>query len=105
VIGDDLADTAGAALDELVDKLAKQYPDITKAQVLHTVAFCSGYLTHFDTGKRDLAGSHTKVLQVMTLQQRIEFSEQHRVPKDESIMVAPGTGLRNVHNPFSGGVI
>ena len=68
VIGDELADIVDDWLDKLVGELVKKYPTIAREQVLYTIAFCSGYLGHFDKDKEwtDL----DNVLTVMSCQQR-----------------------------------
>ncbi|KKK55797.1 hypothetical protein LCGC14_3070930, partial [marine sediment metagenome] len=42
VIGDELADIAGDCLEEMVKKMVAEFPEVTRDQVLHTLAFCSG---------------------------------------------------------------
>lgn len=102
VIGDELADIAGECLDGMVKEMATRFPKITRDQVLHTLAFCSGYFKHFD-GKRK-ASKKDKILLAMPIRDRDRWTKRHRVPSDESKLVAPGTELVNVKNPFTGDV-
>jgi len=98
VIGDELADIVGESLDEMVGKLVKKFPEITKNQVLHTIAFCGSYLRHFDKGRK--LAKKDKLLLVLPARDRDKYCGAHRVPEDETKLLAPGTGLMNVRNPF-----
>jgi len=102
VIGDEFADIMDGHKEAVVDELRRKFPDITKEQVLHTVVFCFGYLPAYD-GKEPEDGD--MVLQAMTRAERKEWVEQNRVPLDESKLVAPGTGLMNAKNPFTGDIV
>ena len=66
VIGDSLADDVGEHFDKMVSALVKRYPEISRDQVLHTMAFCSGYFKHFDQ-KREMSDVD-KILVVMMQQ-------------------------------------
>lgn len=103
VIGDALADIVDGDLDVVVKKLVVEYPSISREQVLHTLAFCSGFVPHFDDGKE--MTDDDKVLVVMTVGQRKEWREQHSIPPDMSKRIAPETDLMNVRNPFTGDVV
>lgn len=103
VIGDELADIAGECLDGMVKKMVARFPQITRDQVLHTLVFCSGYFKHFD-GKRKVA-KKDKILLAMPIRDRDRWVNRHRVPPDESKLVAPNTGLVNVKNPFTSDVV
>ena len=103
VIGDDLADIAGECLDGMVKKMVAKFPQITRDQVLHTLAFCSGYFKHFD-GKRKVT-KKDKILLAMPVCDMARWIKGHRVPPDESKLVAPNTGLMNVKNPFTSDVV
>lgn len=102
VIGDDLADMVGRHIDRLTSELFDKYPTISRAQILSTISFCGNYIRQLDKGEPT---SDEKRLVVMTKEQCEEWRKEHKVPLDESIMVAPGTGLLNVKNPFSTGYI
>lgn len=106
VIGDELADLVGEHFDKLVSDLAKKYPAITRDQILHTMAFCSGYFKHFDKDRDIEATAHKdKILMVMTVEQKRKWGEYHQVPPDMSKRVAPDTELMNVRNPFTGDIV
>ena len=103
VIGDELADIVDNCMDKLVNELVKKYPTITRDQVLHTLSFCSGYFKKFDD-KREWEDTD-KILQVMTIKQRDNWTRRHRVPPDIDKLVAPDTELMNVRNPFTGDIV
>ena len=103
VIGDELADIVGECLDGMVKKMVARFPEVTRDQVLHTLAFCSAYFKHFD-GKRKVR-KKDKILLAMPICDRDKWASRHRVPLDESKLVAPGTGLMNVKNPFTDDVV
>jgi len=103
VIGDEFADICGVHIDKLIEALIERFPDITRNQVLNTLSFCSGYLKAFDKGKEQTPDDITLIL--MTVEQRNKWRETHSVPADESLLVAPGTGLLNVRNPFTGDIV
>lgn len=104
VIGDELADIVGVWIDKLVAELVEKYPTISKDQVLHTIAFCSGYLGQYDKN-REIIDSEEKILAVMTVKQRREWNGEHGVPPDMSKRIAPDTELMNVYNPFTGDIV
>lgn len=99
VIGDELADIVDNWQDGLMGELLDKYGDITKDQILHTLAFCFNYIEGFDDGKKP--HPEDKMLTVMTLKERGERSSGICKP-DEDRMVAPGTALLNVRDPFGG---
>lgn len=103
IIGDELADLVGDWMNTLVADLVAKYPSISRDQVLHTIAFCSGYLPHFDKG-RELDNSD-RGLAVITIKQKRRWAARHEVPPDVSKRVAPDTTLVNVFNPFTGGIV
>ena len=103
VIGDGLADVCGDHLYNLVYALVEEYPDITKEQVLETIAFCAGYIPHFDDDKE--ATNEDSVLCMMTANQREDWRKRHKVEPNMSIRVASATDLLNVKNPFTGDVV
>jgi len=98
VIGDELADIVDDAMEEMVNKLVAQFPDITRDQVLHTIAFCGSHFEQFDDGKK--LTKEDKLLLVLPAGERDKYADAHRVPTDDSKLVAPGTGLMNIKNPF-----
>ena len=98
VIGDELADIVGEALDALVEKVVAKFPEITRDQVLHTIGFCGSYFKHFDDGKE--LNLKDKLLLVLPAGDRDKYTKAHEVPDDESKLLAPGTGLMNAKNPF-----
>ena len=98
VIGDELADIVGECLDGMVQKMVVRFPEVTRDQVLQTLAFCSGYFKHFDSKMK--VGKEDKILLAMPIRDRDKWAKRHRVPSDESKRVAPSTELRNVKNPF-----
>lgn len=100
VIGDELADIGGDYLEGMVDKMVERFPEITRDQVLHTLVFCSGYFKHFDEKRR--MTKKDKILVAMPIHDRDRWVNRHRVPPDGSKLVAPGTSLMNVKNPFTG---
>ena len=102
VIGDELADIVGECLEAMVGKMVKRFPTVARDQVLHTLAFCSGCLKHFDD---KAVGRPAKILVAMPIKERDEWVESHRVEEDESKLVAPGTGLMNAKNPFTGDIV
>ena len=103
VIGDELADLVEPVIDKMTKEMVAKWPKITRDQVLHTIAFCSGYLKSFDKD-RDIQATVAvdKILAVMTVEQMRNWNEEHRIPPDSSKRVAPGTELINVKNPFTG---
>ena len=103
VIGDELADVVGDWIDKLVAELVSKYPTITRDQVLHILTFCSGYFKKFDD-KREWSGTD-RILQVMTIKQRDNWTRRHRVLPDMSKRVAPNTELMNVYNPFTADIV
>lgn len=103
VIGDGLADIVGDALEGMVGKIVERFPDVTRDQVLHTLAFCSGYFKRFDDKRR--MNKKDKILVAMPIVDRDKWTHAHRVPPDESKLVAPGTALTNVRNPFTGDIV
>ena len=103
VIGDGLADIAEGAIDKVVKDLVEAYPQITREQVLHTIAFCSGYLKHFDEGKKFKKSD--KLLQVVTVKQREEWIDKHGAEPNMSKRIAPNTTLMNVRNPFTNEIV
>ncbi len=106
VIGDELADIVGDWVDNLVEDLVKRYPTITRDQVLSTMAFCSGYLKHFDKdGDIEATVNMNKILTVMTIEQMRNWYDQNRLPPDMGKRVAPDTELVNVFNPFTGDIV
>ena len=100
VIGDELADVVGSWMDNLVICLVEKYPTISRDQVLHTIAFCSGGLPHFEKGRRTLDSD--KALAVMSITQKRRWNSRHKIPPDLSKRIASGTSLENVFNPFTG---
>jgi len=100
VIGDELVDIVEDRFDKMVSDLVKEYPEITRDQVLHTMAFCSGYFEHFD--KKRKMSSLDKILGVMTVKQMRRWNSRHEVLPDMSKRIAPDTDLMNVKNPFTG---
>ena len=104
VIGDELADIVAEWLDKLVVELVKKYPTITRDQILHTIAFCSGYLKYFDKD-RQFDDNSDKILGVMTINQRRKWNDENEVPPDISKRIAPNTELENVFNPFTGDIV
>jgi len=101
VIGDELADIAGDCLEEMVKKMVAEFPEVTRDQVLHTLAFCSGFLKHFDGAKKP--NKDNKILLALPIAERNKWANKHQVPRDESKRVAPGTELMNVRSPFEEG--
>ena len=102
VIGDELADFVDDWIDKLIAELIKKYPTITRNNVLHTLAFCSGCLKKFDDNQKMI--DTDKILVVMTIEQMREWNSSHKVPSDISKQVAPNTELMNVYNPFTGDI-
>jgi len=103
VIGDELADLVGDWVDSLTKTLTKKYPTISKAQVLSTISFCTGYLEHYD--KKGPRKGGDPVLVQMTREQAIKFGEENTVEANMNIRVAPNTELINVVNPFTGEIV
>jgi len=104
IIGDELADLVDKWMDVLIADLATRYPSISRDQVLHTIAFCSGYLPHLDKDRK-LDDDSDKALGVMTIKQKRRWDARHEVPPDISKRVAPDTALVNVFNPFTGTIV
>lgn len=98
IIGDELADIVGDSLDEMVGKLVARFPEITRDQVLHTIAFCGSHFKHFDEDQKFT--KKTKLLLVLPAGDRDKYTKAHEVPEDESKLLAPGTTLMNAKNPF-----
>ncbi len=99
VIGDELADIVSDRLGLLIEDLVTEYPTISRDQILSTLAFCSGWLGHFDK-----PSVQDKILVVMTVKQMRSWEVRHKSLPDMNKRVAPGTPLENVFNPFTGGV-
>jgi len=98
VIGDELADMVDDWLGKLVVELVEKYPLITRGQVLHTIAFCSGYLECFDKNREITEAD--KILATMIVKQRRKWHKKNEVLPDTSKQIAPDTKLQNVYNPF-----
>lgn len=98
VIGDELADVVGDALDAMVKKLVKKFPRITRDQIRHTIAFCGNYTRHFDESTEQT--KEDKVLLVLSAGEMDTWLEEHSIASDESKRIAPGTDLMNVKSPF-----
>jgi len=105
VIGDGPADIVGGYIDSITDALRERYPAISRDQVLHTIAFCSGYLKQFDEKVKGEDWIRLKSLVVMTPDQRDRWMKGHKTSPDMSKRIAPDTELQNVYNPFTGDVV
>ena len=55
VIGDELADIAGVHLEKMEEEMLRKYPNLTGAQIRHTMAFCGNVIPRLgdkDDGSR-----------------------------------------------------
>lgn len=97
VIGDEMADIVGDSLEKLVAELRERWPEITPAQILHTLAFSAGVAANPDTNV--ISGSEPALI-VMTVDGKRKWAEEHEVTPPDSEMLAPGTSLLNAKDPF-----
>ncbi len=106
VTGDEMADIIDGHEEAMVKDLVARFPEMTKVQLLHALVFSFGYVEEFDGKDAEILDTD-KVLQVMTRKEREEWTAPRTISceEQEALMVAPGTGLVNAKNPFTGAAV